>query len=116
VFIRDLGKFNLIGWFDLRLEAIFTNATAAFKVLLSLKVVKRDPKIIITLHLPMFNLNSRYTLYLWGLKTLDTLLQISFLPFFSLLTFWTLRTKILKGAVNSFRFSNRQTCFSFSES
>ena len=42
--LRDLDKFNLIWWFDFKLNHIFTTAPAASKILLASKVVKSDPK------------------------------------------------------------------------
>ena len=55
VCIKDLDKPS---WFYFTLEPIFTPAPAA---LLALKVVKCDPKIMISFLLPRLRLNPRYT-------------------------------------------------------
>ena len=57
VCIRDLDKLKFIWWFHFRHKIVFATGPVVSKILLTIKVVKCDPKIITSLRLPKLNLN-----------------------------------------------------------
>ena len=61
VCIRDLDKFYLIWWFGFKLKPILANKKAVPKMLLTIKVVKSEPKMIILILFPKFSQNPRNT-------------------------------------------------------
>ena len=77
--VKDLEKFNLIWWFDFRIEPIFPTAQAALKILFASKVVRKDQKIITLLYC-----RSNITLMSW----LFILLHLQLLSFLGCVDSW----------------------------